>query len=102
MRRPALAIVAVLILQSCAPQPGPGPYDVTLSDSGRLALVRPKTTTVTISGLENAALSAATGRRCTARVAPVIYEVAKNDRSAALPASAGSRFAGRFPVTLDC
>ncbi|SEM52987.1 hypothetical protein SAMN04488003_101433 [Loktanella fryxellensis] len=94
--------LVVLAVQSCAPQPAPGLYDVTLSASGELALVRAVTPAPTIAGIEGAALTAATGRRCTATAAPVIYTLAGDDRDAVLPASAGQRFAGRFPVALDC
>lgn len=91
----------LLALTSCAPPSDPGAYDVTLSDSGKLALVTAVTPQPTIAGIEAAALRSAP-RRCSARAAAVIYDVAANDREAILPASAARRFAGRFPVSLDC
>ncbi|SEP94998.1 hypothetical protein SAMN05428995_102116 [Loktanella sp. DSM 29012] len=91
----------VLGLASCgASMPSRG-YDVTLSDSGKLALVTPTSDAPTIAGIERAAERAAPWG-CDATAAPVIYDLAGGDRNAVLPASAALRFAGRIPATLSC
>ncbi|MCF7699780.1 hypothetical protein [Loktanella sp. M215] len=95
------AAAGLLALLSCAPPAELGAYDVTLASSGKLALVTAVTPLPTIAGIESAALRDAP-RRCTAKAAAVLYEIAANDRDAVLPATAALRFAGRFPVSLDC
>ncbi len=102
MQRAAFACVAALTLSSSCGGTGESTdYDVSLSDSGKLALVVPRTDRSTIAGIEAAARRAAP-RGCSATVAPVIYTIAADNRDAVLPASAAQRFAGRYPATLDC
>lgn len=99
--RARLCLAVSLGLIACAPASKVPSYDVTLSDSGKLALVSPLTPVATIAGIEAASRGAAP-HGCTATAAPVIYDIVADDRTAPLPASAAKRFAGRFPVTLDC
>lgn len=73
--RRVIAAASVLGLVSCGPGMAPQGYDVTLSDSGKLALVTPTTNVPTIAGIERAAERAAP-RGCDATAAPVIYDLA--------------------------
>lgn len=99
--RQSAMVAGLLTAVACAPPVDLGAYDVTLSDSGKLALVTAVTPIPTIAGIETAALHDAP-RRCRATAAAVLYDIAADDRDAILPASAANRFAGRFPVSLDC
>ncbi|RYH02697.1 hypothetical protein EU805_08750 [Salipiger sp. IMCC34102] len=101
MKRLRGKLGAALILGACTPMGDGNAYDVTLSDSGALALVRPQSEEATIAGIERAARDAAP-RGCTAQAAPVLYDLVSGDREAPLPASARLRFAGRLPATLTC